>query len=289
VRIKRFLFRGVRAFGPGGGPDDDGDFEDVRRIVALRPDDPRAIGVGAMFEWSLALRDDASAAQRAYKDCPAPARAKIEDALARLAKLAASDDPPVAASAHEAQAVIRYMIHDEVAAEALLRKALSLDPKRRDAWALLAGILKKGGRWNDLVKLCRESIAVRDSAAKRMVLATALEESGDLVSAEKEWRAALSLDAKSYEANVGVASAILRREATSEELSEVNARLAAAGVAWRAAGASDARRRDELTIDAAVFDALRGDVDGAAGFARQVLKDDPSSEDAKEILAAIGR
>jgi tetratricopeptide (TPR) repeat protein len=289
VRMKRFLVRGVRALSPGGGPDDAGDLDDVRKIVALRPNDPRAVAVGAMFEWGLALRDDKSAAERTLSDCPEKARATIEGALSRLAAPAASADPSVAAPALEARAVILYMVHDETAAESSVRKALSLDPRRRDSWALLAGMLKKAERWKDLAKVCRDSIAVRDTTLKRLVLASALDRAGDPAAAEAQWRAALALDAKSYEANVGVASAVLRRDATSAELGVVVERLTDAGAAWRADGGSDAKRGLELSVDAAVCVAFMGDVDRAERDARRILKDDPSSGDAKEILAAIGR
>ncbi len=291
LRWRRFFFRGIRVFAPGGGPNDESDMADLRKIVASKPRDPRAIALGAVFEAGLTMRDDPGPPDRPYDEMPETVHAVVSGALARLAKLAGDEDRRVAAGAFEAEAYVDFAIrHDAPAAEAAVRQALARSPKLPDSWPFLAGLLKRAKRWDELAKTSGDWIAATgDSAAKRDVLAMALAGKGDDAAAEKEWRAALSFDRADGDANAGLACTLLRRAETSAQTADARACLDAAGAAWRAEEPPDKRRESDLRVTNAVWLGLTGRVDEAAAAARELAAADPGDPAANEILGAIGR
>jgi tetratricopeptide (TPR) repeat protein len=259
------------------------------KAAEATPSDPRAITLFVAIGTSRAPGDTRPGPGKPA-ELPAPARAVVENGLARLAKLAESEDDAVAARALEGIGAIGFLRADDPAkVESTLRRAIAKDPSLRQAWTILVGIRLRAQRWDDLVGLLGEWLKTGETAEKRMFLAKAEERRGDGAAAEKQWRLALALDPKGYEPNLGLAAAILRNSKAGDDLEPVDDLFGAAGDTYRPESPEAARRWVELGLTKSVALGLAGDLDGAADAARRVLEFDPPNTAAKEVLAAIGR
>jgi tetratricopeptide (TPR) repeat protein len=286
LRMRRFAYRGLRALHPEAGaaaPTEVELLEDMRKVVELRPNEPRFIACGAMLEIALDPRGPA-ASGRPIDEHSESAQRRIDAALTKLDVLAKSDDRAVSARALEGTGVLQYTFqHDAVRAEASLRMSLAKRPQLRDARSLLLGILKSSERWDDIAKVCRDWLGTGETAFKRLLLASAEAHSGEFTTAEKDWRAALALDPKGFETNVGVAALVLRRAAGDAELKEARALLDSAPTPTDPDGIAIESHLNAVCLG------LSGDIDAAEKAARGALARDEHDESAREILAALGR
>lgn len=263
--------------------------DDMAKSAEATPDDPRAITLVVALGF-IPTFDEPRPGPRKIDDLPEPARTRAKDGMARLAKLAESKDPTVAARALQGLGAIRWTLGEPSAGvEASLRSAVAKDPSLRQSWTLLMGMLVKDERWDDLAKLLGEWLRTGDSAEKRMFLAKAEERRGDGAAAEKQWRQALALDPKGYTPNLGLANAILRNAKPGDDLKDVEDLLTTAGEMYREGSPPSPERWCELTLSKAVLLGLTGDRDGAATTARRLLEYDAEDVLAREVLAAIGK
>lgn len=263
---------------------------DHRRALELQADEPDAIAMTALDDAMSESEEDGKRHVLSYEELSEAALAKLVSHVDRLAKIAAGADAARGARALQGAAALHWFVrHDAAATEVALRRSITRDASLRQSWNAFVLVLADASRWDDLAQICAAWVETEDGARQRMMLAKALWASGDVAGAEKHWRAALALDPKSPEANLGVAVLVLRRAKDPAEIKEAQRLLGAAKEAVAARGGTpDAALAAATGLAEAVALGLSGDLDACEKAARRLLDEHGEFPQAREVLAAIG-
>ncbi len=293
LRLVESSIRGAAKDGERAAAAFRGMMQDVQRAAELLPDEPESVTASAFFAF-----DPTAPGPRptSVDDLPEELRAKYAAARARLEVLAKSADRGVAARAIHGLSILTlassrkpWEPETQKAVEELVRKAVATDPSLDCAWFCVAGVMKQGERWDELVKWCEDRAKTRDNLRLRRIWAVAEAKRGAWDASEKQWRAALGFAPDDVCARIGAAVTLARRAATKAELDEAGAILAAV------------RAKDEASLvystplwfgwmEATIVQAaLAGDLAAAESAAKTVLEVDPENPVAGEVLPAIGR
>ena len=299
VFVRRSRLLGLlSAAAPDSEPDEDAARRDARaasdwrRALERQADEPDAVTMLALDD-AMGARDEETGVRsvQSFEQLPDAAREKIRAHVTKLAVIAAGTDAARAARALQGGAALHWFVRrDAAATESALKRSLVLDGGLRQSWNAYVLILVAASRFSDLANLCAAWVETEDGARQRMMLAKALWASGDAVRAEEHWRAALALEPKSPDANLGVAVLVLRRAKEAAEIEEAQRLVRAARSAITAqGGAPDTQRAAGCDLADAVALGLAGDLDACEKAARGLLDRYGEFPQAREILAAIGR
>ncbi len=265
---------------------------DLRKAAELQPDDYRAVTMAIFSEVFPALSRQLStidATKKSALQCLSEKeRYSLRVALGRLEKISQGQDARAAAGALEVQGMLyAWITRDTAQAVTCLERAVLLDPSRDNAWELLQATLAELGAHDRTLKAANDRVRYRDSAHNRYCLARAHIDLGQLDKAEEQLRLALKLEPTDFRASLGLAAILLKRSDDPRVLDEVSSAM---GVAWKALGESPSSSQlAEFKVTAAIYLALRGELDRASEQLNDLLEEDPENKPAKEALRALGQ
>ena len=173
---------------------------DLEAASARRPEDYR---LHAAVIWhrhmpALAAAPAADASDPPVNRFPESERRALEDRMARLARLAESPRPWIAAGALEAMAICRFALYgDPRAGGDLARRALQSDPGRRQARDLALAMRVVQKDWPAVVELTSTLLQRQPDARLWLVRAKAEFEQGRLEAAREALEEGLKVDPSS--------------------------------------------------------------------------------------------
>ena len=263
---------------------------DLRKAAQLDTEDYHTQVCCALFEFfSEVLRQklDLENQRDMWQKLPDGVRQSISDTMARLATLAAAPDKTKAGETLEALGTLQFFIRqNETQALANLRRAVTLDPTREQAWDMLTGI-QVTKHTNDLVAICQQRLEAVKSARNHVILAKAWDLQGQQKEVEAHVHAAIKLQPKDVLANLAQAALSVRRSRDAATLGRA-ARDIAATAKW----VTDATPHDqqaELATLQSIHAALSGHMDKANQYLDRALRLDPNNSHVKDVQQAFLR
>jgi tetratricopeptide (TPR) repeat protein len=266
---------------------------DFREVVRLSPKDYLAIGGCAFFEaWSQALQKRATvqSGEDLWNLLPDETRQSILSLFARLEHLSESPDPRLAAGAFTSLAVARSFVRgDFPGAITNLRRALALVPSSDMTMDLLVSLHASEARFDELLPLCEQNLKRKDTIRNRIVLAKVYDKLNETQQAEEQVRTILKREPDNILANLALASLLLKRGQDESVLREIEVVLRRTGPLFEKTDTSDIRDLQvHYVLTVAVFYGLSARNEDARAEVRKVLSQDPDSDYAKAVLAALG-
>jgi len=259
---------------------------DLREAIRLAPESPKLIGLTVWYEW-MSAGNQADPNSKAFETLPEATRQSIHDAMNRLAALGERPNPKLAAQALETAAILKLAAEDAAGAATDLRRAVSLDPTRDNAWELLVGALAlSSASPEQLVSACESRLKSRDSARNHLLLAKVLVKQQRWQKAAEQTRAALELEKNSVLAHMMAAALIIRQKG---KLAVAMEHLYSVKDALDTMPDHDEKwaRVREFLLNGAIVSALNDQPKQAKNLVNRVLKRDPDDKEAKAILSAI--
>jgi Flp pilus assembly protein TadD len=189
---------------------------------------------------------------------PAPARARVAEAVRRLEEITGSADAAQAAAAWEALALLRLLVQaDAGQAREALHRAAVLQPARAATWDMLSACDHESQRFNEALVAGAERVRLQDSPQARLALAATYCRTGLLDRADEQVRAALVLQPEDAAANLFRAALLLKRPDDPAALKEAGACL---DRAKRSLGdQSPAELHHDYALTRAIYHALAGE------------------------------
>ena len=266
---------------------------DLQEAARLSPTNYQAIATTAFFEAMFhRFQHDKGAPNdwNFWNVLPESSRKSIQSAMTRLEDLGQNANPKLAAGALEGLALIQALVVGDLAGgRTTLRRAVTVDPTREQAWDMLVAILAQSETFDELQTVCEERVKKRDSARNRVILAKTYEKLHQLGKADQQIKAALNLESGNMLAHLSQAALLLKRKDNSGLSQAKNHLDRAQQILTRSPRTKDTNQQTtSLLLTSSLFYALKGDMNEARQLAKQVIERDKDNEDAKEILAALG-
>ena len=264
---------------------------DLHRAAQLAPDDPSLQAAVAFAEAMGAVMSQALLQHRPDQphdhpwDALTPDQAgSVQQRIRRLAALADNPAPDIAAPAAMFLGLLQsVLLEDQSAAVANLRRAVTLNPKLQPAWEALIATLGQDDRFEQMLQAAESQLRAIDSPRTHLCLAKAHEKLNHWDKVLEQSQLALRESPNDLTAKLAVASAALR-------LNLKNLRQASSILFEPGAGdfsQADPPLRAHALFLCALTLALDDQPDHARPLLQQVLRLQPSHDDAKKALAII--
>jgi tetratricopeptide (TPR) repeat protein len=266
---------------------------DLQHASLLAPKDCALIGSTVLFEIYTVSghKGVVNWADFSWGSLPDKSQRSIRDALTRLENLGQNPDAKIAANALEVLGILEGpILHEPESCINHLRRATALDPSRDQAWEVLCATLAQAGRYHDLLTVCQNRVAQKDSAHNHLLLAKTYEKLKQYDDAEFEIDTAMKLAPNDFTANVGLAALLIHRsQGDPELLSEADGWLAHAEqlIGNQPAMSRNRQQVIDLTLTRSIYFALTDNTASARIWAEAVLKQDKSNATASAILMAM--
>ncbi|MDB6125938.1 MAG: Tetratricopeptide 2 repeat protein [Pedosphaera sp.] len=264
---------------------------DLKRASELCPTDYQRIASLALFEIYTANNGRVNWHEGlSWNSLPDRSQRLIREAMTRLQDLAQNSDPRLAAGALEALGILQGPVLQEnrICLETL-RRAITLDPSREQAWEALSATLAKAHNYSELFSVCEERLKQKDAPHNRVLFAKACEKMKLWDTAEEQILAALKQAPLDFSANLSLAALLLRRSQDSSLMLEANGWLGRSESLL--SSLSDQYKTKEQVIDLAltrsIYFALNDDVDSARQWVKVAMEKDKDNDLAREILSAM--
>jgi Tfp pilus assembly protein PilF len=263
---------------------------DIRKAVELAPDDSKIVCLGATWEIFAAMESahlySTFELPRLWQAIPEEARRSIRESSERLRKFDQAKDVHDAASALELLGIIQLIVmHDAANGVVSLRRSLELDPSRDEVWDTVISVTDTIlERPRDALAIAKEWLGHGDRADKRYILAKVYAQLDQLGEAEEQLRAALKLEPKHLQAQVGLAVLFLKR-GDDQSLAETGRLLDKA--AELVTDATPARQRLDYSATRGIYQALTGHPDEGARMLKAVLQLDGNHRSARPALDVL--
>jgi len=265
---------------------------DLQKASRLNPTDYRMIGATALFEvYTYGGRNgQLSWSDFSWDSLPDKSQRSLRQSITRLEDLAGAPEPRVAAGALEVLGVLQgTVLRASRSSIVNLRRAVTLDPSRDQAWELLAGTLVQSGHYDELLAACEDRVKSQGSARSHILLAKAFERVRQWDNAEAEIAAALSQEPDNMTACLAIAALIMKRGHTDASVTEAGNWLTRAELVL--ARTPTTQRTQQLLVDftliRAVNFALADDLENARRWVKAVLEEDKDNKLAQDIMAAM--
>jgi tetratricopeptide (TPR) repeat protein len=262
---------------------------DLQELARLRPDDPKAVGLAALFEILAFVThntDKINPDNAILPALPEKTRESVRAKIRRLERLEQGQDARTAAGAAEILGVVCWVaLRDPAGTEAHLRRAVALNPDRDPAWDFLAGWLGTAGRHQECLQVCLQRLKHHDSAYGRFLAAKVCEDLGQLDRAEEHVRLGLKQEPEDVRCAVALAALLLKRD-DARALEQAGRQLDRVAKLLQTSTVQDSR--NDYLITRALYAALTGDAPRARELLRGVLRADKNNEQAQKALAAVG-
>ncbi len=265
---------------------------DFQSAAQHRPQDWRALGTAALFEVCHASNEtglegpEARLQPGAWNTLTDHTRRSLRDTMTHLEEVAHAADAHAAAGALEVLGMLQYLVvHDTPGAEASLRQAVSLDPRRDQAWELLATILEQTQRPQALLDISQARLKVLDNAHNRLLAARALEALHRPAAMLEAVATAQRLYPADFTTNLALAAALL--EANTDPFSTARAMVYLARAEQLLGSAPPRDRLLNLLLVRGLFFGLAGQPEAARSNLQQLLELDKNNTVAQDALDAL--
>ena len=265
---------------------------DLQQAAKLDPTSSTAISTAVWFEvFSIGMergfsRMDEIMSGSLWSSMPDETRRNLGRAMDRLADIGQAPEPRQAAGDLEKLGMIQYLIvRDLRGGESTLRRAVSLDPGRDQAWETLTVLLVSSERSADLVAVCQDRLKAEESARNRVLLAKAYEHLNQVDRVLAEASTAQKRYPEDPLVNLTLAAAVLKASDDSGDLRPVARYL---NKCQQALG--DPPPRDmvlNLLLLQGLYYGLVEMHEEARASLHQLLELDRSNAEAKEALQVI--
>jgi tetratricopeptide (TPR) repeat protein len=252
---------------------------DFHRAAQLNPGDPLVVGIAACYQL---LVGTANGRQLSDKD-----RQRVVEHLARLKQLAGEPSPEVAAQALSFLAFLHlFQLNDEDLAVKFYRQTLEIEPGNDSAWDMLTVLVVRSGRVDDAIRLCHERLKHKHTGHNFFLLAKAHAEKREWPQAEAALRAGLKIEPEDFYCTLGLAVALLQRDADAKTRKEAFARLHKASLL--VGRPPNTERQQEVLIVEAAYNALYGEVHVARKKLQRLSLLEPDNDQVRQMLKAVG-
>jgi tetratricopeptide (TPR) repeat protein len=263
--------------------------EDLNKIVTLSPTNYLAIGtavLSAAVPSMVMMHRQSLQESSLWLVLPEDSRQLIRNAITLLQKIQESPNSRAQAGACEVEGFIKFLImNDTAGAEQSARRAVALDPSRKQSWELFLGILASSGRITELAAVSESRLKSDPSARNYLVHAKALFKLNQFDKSGQQVKQALRLEPDNVLAHMAVAALMLKR-ADEESLKDAFVHLNRAKTLM---GDSPlAQQAVDLCLLSGFYFALNDKPAMARGLFEQILNYDSNDADAKNALAALG-
>jgi tetratricopeptide (TPR) repeat protein len=262
-----------------------------RRAAELSPNDFRAIGWATFYEALSALLQAGpprGPADRPWILFSESTRQSVAAGMARMETLAKGKDRKEAAACSELLGTFYTFLRGDMArGEALLRRAVELNPDRDNAWEMMLGQLAAQDRDKEVLAVALQYSRHKDTAHTRFLVAKGHEKLKQLDQAEVQVRAALKMSPDSQEATLGLVSLLLKRSAQAGVLEEAGRVLERAEELLNKDKARKYQR--DYDVNRGIYLGLKGDCDAARRLLEGVLEKDKKNRVARAALDALGK
>jgi Tfp pilus assembly protein PilF len=263
---------------------------DLWQTARLLPDNPDVLSLAAGWEimsyviYNGVQHPDATI----WGQLPDKSKELVTDAMKRLQTIAGGADRSKAAAALESLGTIEEVFQgDNAAAERSLRRAVSLDPSRDQAWDLLMLAMANSGRTNDTLAVCEQRLQANDCTRNRFLLARGYIKFNQTAKGEEQLQAILKQDPNNFLANLSWAAVLLQQGDDAGSLSRAHELI---GKAIQTALAStNAQEFAEAATTAAIGAGLAGNSEAAKRSVAEALKADPDNKQAAEVSKVLGQ
>lgn len=265
---------------------------DLTEAARLAPNVLTDVGMSAMFHTTSFMKQFGQTHDMTnglhWGTLTEETRRPVQEAMRPLEHLAESADTSkdMAAKASEAAGVIWLLMGNWKAAEAPLRRAIALDPRRVDAWDALTGIMLRGGQYAELTSLLETRVKVLDTARSHLLLAKAYSKANQPEKAALQVQAALRVNPEDFAANMAQVALLLQRSDNPAMLAEAGKQLAKLNDLYRKTPTLD--NWSSFTLLLSIYSALTGSELQARQHLNEILQRDEANDMAKQALAALG-
>ncbi|HTH48653.1 MAG TPA: tetratricopeptide repeat protein [Candidatus Limnocylindria bacterium] len=268
--------------------------DDLWQFARLQPTNALALGTAAFCELTLAMDESGLMQNNESKESPLPliaefSRKRILEALTRLETLGQNSDPRSAAVAWESLGLLEVFVKKPVDALTSVRRAVSLDPSRSQAWDAMTSLLFAEDKLDDLVAACAKRVSVHDNARNRLLYARALLHAGKQEEALAQAEQSVKLAPEDLTAKLTVMALHLRLAQGEAQLDAVNREMSPLNelVVKRSWEGDDLALHECFEMNYSLFLILSGHPDLARTRLDDWIAKVPQSDWAKEILAAL--
>jgi tetratricopeptide (TPR) repeat protein len=263
---------------------------DLWQTARLLPDNPDVLSLAAGWEiMSYVIYNGVQHPEATiWGQLPDKSKQLVTDAMKRLQTIANGADRSKAAAALEALGTIEEVFqNDNVAAERSLRRAVTLDPSRDQAWDLLMLATASLGHTNDTLAVCEQRLQINDCVRNRFLLARACVKFNQTAKGEEQLQVILKQDPNNFLANLSWAAVLLRQGDDAATLGRAHELI---GKAIQTALAStNAQEFAEAATTAAIGAGLAGNSEAAKRSVAEALKADPDNKQAAEVSKVLGQ
>ena len=261
---------------------------EVQKAADLRPRDYRLQMMAATTEFLTARLQSPS---QNWADAPAGAHELMKRLIGRLWQISASRDPFTAARSLDSLNVIRLMTRpNDMDPIAGAQTALIRDPEDNIAVMLVVyGLSAYAKRYADDLKFCTQRIKIHPTALLWFARGISNAHLGNTAAAENDERSALKLDPTDFNANITLATLLLKDHTDAVSIAKARKLLYTAHQAGVKAP-SDDNRLGYMLVNGAYL-AITGHAGAARAQLEPVSANKTSSDDAetaKALLTAIG-
>jgi tetratricopeptide (TPR) repeat protein len=205
--------------------------------------------------------------------------------MGRLVELGQGEDSS-AAGACEILGTLQFAVmKDFRGAETNLRRAVSLEPSRDQAWEVLLGVLAETERWEDLLQVSLDRVKHRNTARNWVLVVKAYERLRQDDNMLAEAQAAREKYPEDFYTNLTLAAAIMKTSENREELAQAGPHFTKAEQLLR--GAPGRERLTNLIFLRGLHLGLSGQTEPARELFKKLLELDKDNSEAKEALQAL--
>ena len=220
-------------------------------------------------------------------------KTSIHGAMARLRKISEDSDKKLAAEAFEDLGMLNVTFDNKPDAIVDFRRAVALDPTRKQSWDLLLGTLFDSAPPDELLAVAQVRLKTDDSARNHIVLSKILaQKMSKWKEAAEQAEIANKLDTNSIVSFLMLGAIALKQTTDTNGLSVATKYFANAKNLFDATsvGVENRKHYREFMLDVAILNGVKGTQNGnkvARLLIETILKNNPNDREAKDILAAL--
>lgn len=219
-----------------------------------------------------------------WQNLPEETRRQVSNGLESLRGAGGTATGPAA----EALGTLRFILQNDLHGAADdLRRAIGFIPDSEQLWETLSLVLSKTDEPFELAAVCEARVYVRPNVRNRVLLANAHEKLGNRARAIEELNQALALNSNDFNANLALASLLMRDATNSDDLSpRIRQSLINAERAVRSTGSG--RQLVELALAQSIYHGLIDEPERARDILKAALAYDKNNDAIAAALNAIG-
>ena len=264
----------------------------LKKVTELKPKDYQYTSLVAYFEYLVSAMKlhPQNATHFAPDTLPDKTRQSIHAAMTRLENLSEDADKKTATGALENLGILNMMFENMPEAATDFRRAVALDPTRRQSWDLLFASLFESASPDELAAVCESRLKYDNSARNHITLSKIFaQKMSKWKEAAEQAEIAEKLETNNVVPPLLLAAIALKQSEQTNYLTIAKIDMNRANTILKEIPAGDekTKRWREFMLDGAIVSALNNQPQFARDWLNEVLKYFPNDKTAKEILEAI--